>query len=340
MGCVAQPGTPYTLDTSPLAFVDHVDKETKDERGRFREILCTINEASGRNFPEYRPCDEILHRFTDESIGQGRDVNLGAPQLKLRIAVVPGLGAECFPEVAKAFPLALEHLRSLGYQTTSIKVDGLSSSAKNGRQIREAVLDMDLDSDERLVLIGYSKGTPDILEGLVAYPELQQHVDAVVSIAGAVKGSPLSDDAPEWIFPLIEHLPGSECEDEDGGAIESLKPLVRQQFASVHKLPEYVRYYSLGTFAQRNDISTLLHGSYDELAMIDPRNDGQVLFYDQIIAGGSLLGFVKSDHWAVALPLSLEHPSLAPDWIDRNEFPREILLEAVVRHVEEQLRTE
>ena len=99
-----------------------------------------------------------------------------------------------------------------------------------------------------------------------------------------------------------------------------------------------MRFYSLGTFAQRNDISTLLQGSYDQLAKIDPRNDSQVLFYDQIIVGGSLLGFVNSDHWAVALPLSREHPSLAPDLIDRNEFPREILLEAVVRHVEEQLQ--
>lgn len=336
-GCVAQPGTPYTLDTSPLAFVERVDQETKDERGRFREILCKINEVSGRNFPTYRPCSEILHRFADEPAGSGRPVILGTARLKLRIAVVPGLGAECFPEIAKAFPLALDHLESLGYRTTSITVDGLSSSANNARQIRDAVLAMDLDADERLVLVGYSKGTTDILEGLVAYPALQQQVDAVVSISGAVNGSPLSDDTPEWILTLLEYFPGSECEDEDGRAIESLKPSVRRQFASAHKLPAHVRYYSLGTFAHRNNISTLLRGSYDELAQIDPRNDSQVLFYDQIIPGGSLLGFVNSDHWAIALPLSREHPTLVPVLIDHNEFPREILLEAVVRHVEEQL---
>jgi hypothetical protein len=45
-----------------------------------------------------------------------------------------------------------------------------------------------------------------------------------------------------------------------------------------------------------------LRGIYDELAKIDPRNAGQMLFYDQIIAGGALLGFVAADRCVVALP--------------------------------------
>jgi hypothetical protein len=40
----------------------------------------------------------------------------------------------------------------------------------------------------------------------------------------------------------------------------------------------------------REQISFGLRGIYDELAKIDPRNDGQMLFYDQIIPGGALLG--------------------------------------------------
>jgi len=41
------------------------------------------------------------------------------------------------------------------------------------------------------VLVGYSKGVPDIFEFLADYPELVPRVDAVVSIAGAVNGSPI-----------------------------------------------------------------------------------------------------------------------------------------------------
>jgi pimeloyl-ACP methyl ester carboxylesterase len=328
---------PYTLDASPLVFLRTGGADINDQRGRFREILCAVDEAHGHELPEYRPCDEILHRFTDEPAGTGELVHLGPARSKLRVAVVAGLGAECFGGFVSAFAFALEHLRGFGYPTASIRVDGLSSSAHNGRQIRDAALAMDLAPDERLVLVGYSKGTPDILEGLVAYPELRERVAAVVSIAGSVNGSPLADDASPSLLALLEYLPGSQCDEGDGGAIDSLKPSIRRDFAQTHELPRTVQYYSLATFAQREQISFGLRGGYDELAEIDPRNDSQMLFYDQIITGGALLGFVNADHWAVALPISRERPAAAATVINRNEFPREVLLEAIVRHVEEQL---
>jgi hypothetical protein len=80
-----------------------------------------------------------------------------------------------------------------------------------------------------------------------------------------------------------------------------------------------------------------LRDGYDKLSNIDSRNDGQMLFYDQVIPGGTLLGFLKSDHWAAAMPVAREHPTLGPYVVDHNEFPREVVLEAAVRHVEEQL---
>lgn len=339
-GCASQPGPRYSLDASPLAFVDRTGGKTEDQRGRFREIVCAVNEEYGRDFPGYRPCSEIVQFFYDEPPGPGKAVHLGPARLKLHVAVVAGLGAECFATFIQPFPFALDHLRSLGYGTSYIKVDGLSSSARNGQQIRDAILSMDLDPrNERLILVGYSKGAPDIIEALVAHPELQEYVAAVISIAGAVGGSPLSDDAPEWMLPLLKYVPGSDCDEGDGGAIESLKPSTRRRFASTHKLPEGIRYYSLGTFAPRESISLPLRNGYDELSKIDPRNDGQMLFYDQIIAGGALLGFVKSDHWAVAMPIARVYPDLAPYVVNRNQFPREVVLEGAVRHVEERLLT-
>ena len=336
-GCATEPAMPYTLATSPLAFLPAAGAGIDDQRGRFREILCAVDEAHGHQLPEYRPCDEILHRFTDEPAGTGEPVDLGPARSKLRVAVVAGLGAECFGAFVTAFPYALEHLQGFGYQTASITVDGLSSSTNNGRQVKDAVVALDLAPDEQLVLVGYSKGTPDILEGLATYPELAQRVAAVVSVSGSVNGSPLADDAPESMLAMLEYLPGSECGAGDGGAVDSLKPSTRHDFARTHELPETVRYYSLASFAQREQISFGLRGTYDDLAKIDPRNDSQLLFYDQIIAGGALLGFVNADHWAVALPISRDRPVLAATVINRNEFPREVLLEAIVRHVEEQL---
>jgi pimeloyl-ACP methyl ester carboxylesterase len=335
--CATAPTVPYTLDASPFVFLPAGGADIYDQRGRFREILCAVDEAHGHQLPEYRPCEAILHRFTDEPAGTGEPVHLGPARSKLRVAVVAGLGAECFGAFVTAFPYALEHLQGFGYQTASITVDGLSSSTNNGRQVKDAVVALDLAPDERLVLVGYSKGTPDILEGLATYPELAQRVAAVVSVSGSVNGSPLADDAPESMLAMLEYLPGSACGSGDGGALDSLKPSTRRDFARTHELPATVRYYSLASFAQREQISFGLRGTYDDLAKIDPRNDSQLLFYDQIIAGGALLGFVNADHWAVALPISRDRPVLAATVINRNEFPREVLLEAIVRHVEEQL---
>jgi len=60
-----------------------------------------------------------------------------------------------------------------------------------------------------------------------------------------------------------------------------------------------------------------------------------LIFYDQLIPGCTLLGYVKADHWALAIPFSQD--KFAPALIDKNEFPREVLLEAVIRFVEERL---
>ena len=335
--CATTPAVPYTLETSPLALLPEAGAGIDDERGRFGEILCAVDEDHGDDLPEYRPCDEILHRFADEPTGTGEPVHLGPARSKLRVAVVAGLGAECLDGFVSTFSLALEHLRGLGYQTASIRVDGLSSSTNNGRQIKDAVVAMDLAPDERLVLVGYSKGTSDILEGLAIYPELAQRVAVVVSVAGSVNGSPLADDAPESLLTVLQYLPGSDCDAGDGGALGSLKPSTRRDFAAAHVLPDTVRYYSVATFAQREQISFVLRGGFDDLSKIDPRNDSQLLFYDQVIAGGVLLGFVNADHWAVALPIARARPALAATLVDRNEFPREVLLEAIVRHVEEEL---
>jgi hypothetical protein len=52
-----------------------------------------------------------------------------------------------------------------------------------------------------------------------------------------------------------------------------------------------VRYYSLVTFPEPQRISSILESSYDKLSRIDPRNDSQMIFYDQVVPGSALLGY-------------------------------------------------
>ena len=73
------------------------------------------------------------------------------------------------------------------------------------------------------------------------------------------------------------------------------------------------------------------------MSLVDSRNDSQMIFYDQMIPGSVLLGYVNADHWAVAIPINRSHPFIASHFVDKNAFPREILAEALVRFLEEDM---
>jgi len=52
-----------------------------------------------------------------------------------------------------------------------------------------------------------------------------------------------------------------------------------------------------------------------------------------------LMGYLNADHWAIAVPFNRSHPFISSKFIDKNLFPREVLLEAIVRYVEEDLNS-
>jgi pimeloyl-ACP methyl ester carboxylesterase len=221
---------------------------------------------------------------------------------------------------------------------TSIRVDALSSSENNARQIRDALLAMPEETGPpRLVLVGYSKGAPDILEAIVRYPEIRNRVAAIVSAAGAVGGSPLANDAEQYQADLMRHFPGATCGAGDGGGVASLRTTSRRAWLAQNPLPGGLRYYSLVTFPEPERISSILKSSYRKLAKVDARNDSQVIFYDAVIPASTLMGYVNADHWAIALPIARTHSKVGAGFVTENAYPREALLEAVLRFVEEDL---
>jgi pimeloyl-ACP methyl ester carboxylesterase len=205
-----------------------------------------------------------------------------------------------------------DHLARFGHEVDILEVEALSSSARNAGIIREAVMALpDSKEGRRLVLVGYSKGAPDILEAIATYPELQQRVTAVVSIAGAVGGTPMANTVEQSTLNLLQYFPDAECEPGDEGALESLKPEVRKRWLATHALPASIRYYSLVTYPDADHISSILKSSYDKLSQVDSRNDSQMIFYDQLIPGSVLLGYLNADHWAVAIPINRNHPFIS-----------------------------
>jgi hypothetical protein len=337
-GCASKPLVPYSTETAPLVLLPIGDTGVQDKRGRFREIYCAVLEQHGRDLPDYRPCDEALTRVGTEPPASGRPVELGPSQRHLVAVVVGGIGFECItPWLAPAGTTA-NNLHKYGYDLRVLKVDALSGTTRNARQIRDALMAMDEGPGEpRLVLIGYSKGIDDLLEAVVTYPEIRSRVAAVVSAAGAVGGSPLANDAEQYQANLFVHFPRATCDSGDGGGVESLRPQTRKAWLAQHPLPSDLRYYSLVTFPHPDRISSILQSSYKKLSRIDGRNDSQVIFYDQIVPNSVLVGYVNADHWALALPIARTHTTISSVFVTKNDYPREALSEAMLRFVEEDL---
>ena len=289
--CVTSPLLPYSEDATPLVLVPTSQAGVLDKRGRFREIFCAILEERGSALPDYRPCDDALVRVGPEPNGTGKSVALEQSNRQLVAVIVPGVGWDCFSDWLDLKDSVQKHVHQFGYDQIIMKVDALSGSNNNARQIRDAIMAREPASAEPdLVLVGYSKGAPDILEAIVSYPEVHKRVAAVVSAAGAIGGSPLANDATQSQLELMRHWPKAQCSSGDGGALESLRPATRKAWLAKNSLPSDVPFYSLVTYPNPERISTVLLSSYEKLSRVDARNDGQLLFYDQIIPGSTLLG--------------------------------------------------
>lgn len=336
--CSTKPLSPYMEDTPPLILVPAAQAGVEDQRGRFREIFCAVLEERGPALPDYRPCDEALVRVGVEPQGTGKGVELGQSKRNLVAVMVPGVGWDCFANWLDLKNTAKTHIQQFGFDAVMLNVDGLSSTSNNARQIRDSIMAMEVTGAKpNLVLIGYSKGAPDILEAIVSYPEIRVRIAAVVSAAGSVGGSPLANNATQSQLGMLRNWPDAECTEGDGGAIESLRPATRKAWLAENPLPREIAYYSLVTYPHPDHISSVLRSSYKKLSKVDARNDSQMLFYDQIIPASTLIGFVDADHWALAVPIARTHSTLGSIFVDQNSFPREALLEAVMRFVEEEL---
>lgn len=303
-----------------------------DDRGRFREIFCSVLLRSGG--AAGRDCEQWLWRLADEPSPRLAGAPL-PPRPPLRAFVITGAFSDCFDEYALAYGSAVRVLAARGYAVELLPVSGRSSVEHNARSIAAAFTERGVRADDRVVLIGYSKGALDALEFVVAHRDAAAPVVAVVSVAGPMLGSPAAA-AGRGLYAMFADSFATRCDPGDGGVLDSLAPDARTRWLEARVLPAEVAYFSLAAFTTRERLARGVWPSWRFLADHDRWNDGQVAAAGAMIPGGTLLGYANADHWGVALNIEVSQPVLGRR-ADSTPFPREPLLEAILLYVGERL---
>jgi hypothetical protein len=275
-------------------------------------------------------CERILLREPGEAPAaapSGGDSELARGY---RIGLVPGLFAQCLAPVVRAFGDVEPGLRGRGYDAVYLDVPGRGTAEANAAFLAARLREAD-DDPRPFLLVTYSKGLTDVLEYLVRHPESRERVAAVISIAGAAHGSPLADAHQTLYRDWLARLPMPGCAASDGREILDLSRETRSRWWESHGAEVRVPVFGLVTTPREDRVSFGLRTAHARLAEIDPRNDGKILWYDQLVPGGWLLGFLNADHWAVATPLQKSLPALS--FLFQDGLPRLDLVEAALEVV-------
>jgi len=318
-----------------------------DQRARYRQLFCDelAHEVSSADAHDHfgEPCDTYLWRLPVESGTASKPSASAHPMakpssdLRPRVLIVGGAFSDCFPPASTPFAASVERLRQEGFAVDYVPIEGRSSSKRNSEIVAAGIAAVPLGDARPLVLIGYSKGTADILETLIRRPELARRVAAVVAIAGAVNGSPLADRYSRLYGRLFSSMALGSCPAGDGGVLRSLKRDARLGYLAQNPLPDYIKYYSVGTFTTSSRLARALKLPQRQLSQVDPRNDGQLLVQDEVIPGSALLGYVNADHWSVALQMEDRFSFWAHRKAGKHLFPQQVLLESVLELIREDL---
>jgi hypothetical protein len=336
VGCAVEPPQ-RTLQQPAVALSVIGNRPVADGRPAFRSVFCQFV-RSGEPGEPAGPCDEFLWRLPDEEPAPALPVLEKAEDSRLRVLIVGGAFGDCYPPASTPFAQSVDRLRSRGVSIEYVAVSGRSSTALNSKTIADRVLAEPSDESRPIVLIGYSKGAADILETLTSHPEAAARVSAVVSVAGAVNGSPLASRYLGLYDRFLSKVAIGSCPPGDGGVVDSLSRSTRLKWLAENskKLP-HIRYYSVGTFTTPSRLARILAYPQRQLSRIDYRNDGQLLVQDQLIPGSKLLGYANADHWSVALQMEDRFPYLAHRSVGKHPFPQRALLESILSFVEHDL---
>ncbi|MDQ1344819.1 MAG: hypothetical protein QG586_349 [Pseudomonadota bacterium] len=300
----------------PYTIVAIRDAGVRDLRGEFRAAVCARLEAGGP------ACENVLLRLAGESVATALPPVEGLAE-RYRVAFVPGLFSECFEDFARPFADAQADLQAKGFTVDYFQVAGRGSSARNAARLAEHFR-ATADDPRPLIVFAYSKGLVDLLEFMVRSPDEARQIAAVVTVAGAANGSPLADQMHAVYRAVGAAFPLPNCAPGTGEELVDLQPDTRIAWWQQHGESITVPIFALVAAPEPDRISPATRASYRQLAKVDVRNDGKLLWQDQIPPRSHLLGYVNADHWSIAVPVATGMPKAS--FLFRDETPRTALV--------------
>ncbi|WP_354447986.1 hypothetical protein [Ottowia thiooxydans] len=305
----------------------------RDLRGEYRHALCP--RLTGE-----RACEDVLLRLPGEPVARHHAAsNAASLAARYRIAFVPGLFSDCAEKWLVPFADVADELSAAGFEVNLLRVQGRAGTEQNATQLAGEIAALPHDG-KHLIVFAYSKGLPDVFDLLVRHPPARQRVAAVVSYAGAARGSPLADELRDIYDAFVTRLPIGGCAVGNGAELEALRPGVRHAWWTTHhqKLRDTrIPFFSLVGAPLPEKVSPLLRLNHSRLAERDVNNDSQLLADDAVVPGSALLGYINADHWVMAMPLAKQVPALAALFHD--DLPRGALVGAAIEVVDSALRT-
>ena len=328
----AKTATGGTFHSNGKVLVLKLADAGKDLSARFSETFCSVLHNENPDGGEWESCSQYLHSTSASPVSSNAPTSVATASANLksyRVLVVPGVLSSCQANT-QAFSEAQAHLREKHGMTVEFVQMPNDSSTANGALIAKYLRDKFQNDSRKYILVGYSKGTPDIQEALAADPQARNAVAGFVSIAGAVGGSPIAETMPSIVEQYTATLKIGSCQGDIAEAFKSLRQDVRKRFLADHPDP-LVPSFSLVAVSDTTTTSRMLLEAWKLLTAFDPRTDSQLLQSDAIIPGGDFLGTLRADHLAVALNYLSSTDSTIRSAADRNRYPRSALFEAAVR---------
>jgi hypothetical protein len=328
-GCTAKSVLPVAETTPPIVLATLGDAGVKDLRHLYRVAVCERLPADSA------PCEELILRFPGEA-SPGIPLTQRDIANRYRIAFVPGIFSDCFNGTFRPFTDVVEDFKNSGFAVHDFRTAGRASSAENAQRLAKQLAELSPDP-RPLIMVVHSKGLPDVLELLLRYPQTSQQVAAIVSIAGASNGSAIADDLHEFYRDWFAGLPVPGCDRGTGEEVRDLRRDVRLEWWKRNRSAITVPIFSLVAVPKADRVSPVLKRTHEKLSGIDPRNDGQLLWYDAIVTHGYLLGYVNADHLGVAIAASQQSPALS--FLFKDDVPRPALVRAAIEVAAETIET-